>query len=476
MWRLGILSGLVLASFVAGQLNVSSSRSDCVCICIDESPKGDRCKHTDTGEALYLTPLLEAGQVDSARSQAEVDARLMCNVKSYAGYFTVDKLFNSNLFFWYFPAKHNSVSAPVVLYLEGGPGVTSFFSLFFQNGPFSMGSEKGCLELRSESWTNKHNVIYIDSPVGTGYSFTDWSGALSTEAVEVGDKLRDAMVQFFELFPALRSNDFFVAGESYAGKFVPPTAYAITSYNKIAKEEKRINLKGIAIANGYTDPLNQLVYGDYLYEMGLIDANGREQFLVLEKEGRDLILEKQHSAAHGVFEKLIADKDSLFKNLTGYSSTLNILEINDPVELEAAFDWVKHPNVRRALHVGNNEFTPNSAKVYDRLRDDATQSQAHYVSALLEHYSVLIYTGHLNIICPYPAVQNYLQQLTWSGAEEFKTSKREFWRVAGGELAGYMRKAGNLREVLVLNAGHLSSRDQPRWTLELLEKFTHGSL
>ncbi|XP_043288593.1 venom serine carboxypeptidase-like [Venturia canescens] len=428
------------------------------------------------GEPLYLTPLLEAGQAETAREEAKVDHPGMLGVESYAGYFTVNPLSNSNLFFWYFPAKDDAANAPVVLFLEGGPGVTSLFSLFFQNGPLSIGSETGSLKLRAESWTNKHNVIYIDNPVGTGYSFTEWEGALPTTEIQIGEELRSAMVQFFQLFPGLRSNDFFATGESYAGKYVPAVSYAIHLYNGVVEEEKRINLKGMAIANGYTDPVNQLRWAEYLYEVGLLDANGREQCLELEKQARDLILNHQHSAAYEVIAKLVKGENSLLTNLTGYKSYHNILDAEDELELDLAVAWVTRVDVRRALHVGDNEFTPNSERVYNRLKDDATQSQANLVAALLEHYRVLVYTGHLDIVCPYSSIQNYLQKLAWSGAEEFKTAERQLWRAADGELAGYVKKAGNLREVLVRKAGHLASLDQPQWTLELLEKFTRGSL
>ena len=40
-------------------------------------------------------------------------------IKNYAGYFTVNKKYNSNLFFWFFPAKVNAADAPVVLWLQG---------------------------------------------------------------------------------------------------------------------------------------------------------------------------------------------------------------------------------------------------------------------------------------------------------------------------------------------------------------------
>jgi hypothetical protein len=51
--------------------------------------------------------------------------------------------------------------------LQGGPGASSLFGLFTENGPFSVNS-KYYLKLRKYSWTKTHSVIYIDNPVGTG--------------------------------------------------------------------------------------------------------------------------------------------------------------------------------------------------------------------------------------------------------------------------------------------------------------------
>lgn len=63
--------------------------------------------------------------------------------------------------------KYNAETAPVILWLNGGPGTSSMFGLFVENGPFML-SEKGYLEYRAQTWTMTHSIIYIDSPVGTG--------------------------------------------------------------------------------------------------------------------------------------------------------------------------------------------------------------------------------------------------------------------------------------------------------------------
>ena len=58
-------------------------------------------------------------------------------------------------------------TAPVVVWLQGGPGGSSLFGLFAEHGPFTV-DEKLHIVPRNISWTDTMNMIYIDNPVGTG--------------------------------------------------------------------------------------------------------------------------------------------------------------------------------------------------------------------------------------------------------------------------------------------------------------------
>lgn len=235
----------------------------------------------DPGQPLILTPLIEQNKIKEALIASEVSFNGFKHIKSYSGYFTVNKPYNSNMFFWYFPSLGNLASDPIILWLQGGPGATSLFGLFGENGPFTVKSKKG-LKLRKYAWTNSHSVIYIDNPVGTGYSFTN--GGYAQNETQVGADLYNALTQFFTLFPDLQKNDFFIAGESYAGKYVPAIAYTIHKNNPGAK--LKVNLQGISIGNGLSDPEHQLKYSDYLYQIGLIDANTRQIVYNYEQEGK----------------------------------------------------------------------------------------------------------------------------------------------------------------------------------------------
>ena len=89
----------------------------------------------DPGEPLFLTPYLETNQIDLARNLSQVHLQSEYSYLSYSGYLTVNKTCNSNLFFWFFPAKNGQVDSPLLVWLQGGPGASSLFGLFSENGP-----------------------------------------------------------------------------------------------------------------------------------------------------------------------------------------------------------------------------------------------------------------------------------------------------------------------------------------------------
>ncbi|XP_055609656.1 venom serine carboxypeptidase [Uranotaenia lowii] len=432
----------------------------------------------DVGQPLFLTPFIKNNSIDAGRQAARVvdDSIFPKEVEHYSGYLTVNETVNSNLFFWYFRA-HNDVNyeSPVVLWLQGGPGASSLFGLFTEHGPFWVDSDIK-LQPRNYSWHLNHHVIYIDNPVGTGFSFTDHAEGYCTNEEQVGNQLYEALLQFFQLFPDLQKRPFFVTGESYGGKYVPAVSHAIHRHNENAK--LKINLKGLAIGNGLCDPFHQLAYGDYLYQLGLIDSNALNQFHDYEKKGKECISKKDFECAFEAFDALINGDQfpagSLFKNVSGFDTYFNYLSTKpDPTD-EYMGQFLQLPATRRAIHVGNNTFhdLDSENQVENHLKLDVMNSVIPYLEELLNHFRVVIYNGQLDIIVAYPLTMNYVRKLNFPARKEYEKAPRYIWKV-DGEIAGYAKEAGNLAEVLVRNAGHMVPKDQPKWALDLIMRLTH---
>ncbi|CAH1392264.1 unnamed protein product [Nezara viridula] len=414
----------------------------------------------DVGEPLFLTPYIEGGKILEGQEAAKVKLP-GTNVTSYSGYLTVNKTFNSNLFFWYFPSEADPKNAPVVLWLQGGPGGSSLFGLFCENGPFFVKKLK--LITRKYYWSQLFNVIYIDNPVGTGFSFTENDAGYATDEVKVGQDLYSALSQFFQLFPYLQKNEFFVSGESYAGKYIPAIGYTIHNNNKINKQ--KINLKGLAIGDGFTDPENMMVYADYLYQLGIVDSNVKETMIKLQDEIVKDIRNKE-------YRKAMINLGGIMALIDPHINIYNYIQ-NNNFTSGCDYDlYVQSDVVRKAIHVGSLTYNDGS-KVEEHLLNDSLQSVKPWVEILIEDYRILFYNGQLDIIVAYPLTVNFLQKMKWSGAEKYKNAPRKQWLVQD-QLAGYSKTVGGFSEVLVRDAGHMVPQDQPKWALDLITRFVYN--
>lgn len=91
---------LVFAFFAFAICNIASGFTN-----VYPKLKSRPVLNEDVGDPLFLTPLIENGKIDMARTKAIVQHKDVTDVSSYAGYLTVNKKYNSNLFFWFFPAQ-----------------------------------------------------------------------------------------------------------------------------------------------------------------------------------------------------------------------------------------------------------------------------------------------------------------------------------------------------------------------------------
>ncbi|GIX94952.1 probable serine carboxypeptidase CPVL [Caerostris extrusa] len=98
-------------------------------------------KPADFGEPLFLTPYIRSGNIKKAKDLSRVGKLPNApQITSYSGFFTVNQKYNNNIFFWFFPALDNNHDAPVILWLQGGPGMTGLFGLFVEHGPYVIDS------------------------------------------------------------------------------------------------------------------------------------------------------------------------------------------------------------------------------------------------------------------------------------------------------------------------------------------------
>ncbi|KAL3831848.1 hypothetical protein ACJMK2_023547 [Sinanodonta woodiana] len=428
----------------------------------------------DPGQPLFLTPYIESGQIEKARQLSRVGPLGEVNLESYSGFFTVNKTYNSNMFFWFFPAQENPENAPVVLWLQGGPGGSSLFGLFVEHGPL-MVTKDGKVMLRDITWNKKYSMIYIDNPVGTGYSFTEVDAGYATNEADVGRDLYSCLYQFFTVFSEYQKNDFYATGESYAGKYVPAISYYIHMKNPTAA--MKINLKGMAIGDGLTDPETMMSeYATFLYSIGLLDENQRAYFQSMTDMAVAYIRDKQFLKAFQIFDSLfngyLIKYPSYMYNVTGTKNYYNFLLTEKPADFNYYGSFVTSPEVRRSIHVGNLTYN-DVQEVKKHLLNDVMDTVKPWVSVLMENYKVMFYSGQLDIIIAVPLTEAFILSIPWSGQDMYRTVDKQIWKINPNdtEVAGYVRQVKNFYQVIVRGAGHILPYDQPERGWDMIQRF-----
>lgn len=166
----------------------------------------------------------------------------------YSGYLDT-KDANRKLHYLFLPSQGDPSNDPVVLWLNGGPGCSSLLGFIQEHGPVVVPDFTRDLIRNKFSWNNLANMIYLESPAGVGFSYNDNGDAdKHYDDAKSGEDNRRALVHFFTKFPEYANNPFYIAGESYAGVYVPTLASLI-----LRNPQNPFNLKGIIVGNGLTD-------------------------------------------------------------------------------------------------------------------------------------------------------------------------------------------------------------------------------
>ncbi|KAG2573476.1 hypothetical protein PVAP13_7KG255400 [Panicum virgatum] len=194
--------------------------------------------------------------------------------RHYAGYVDVGSGGGGKaLFYWFFEAEREPEKKPLLLWLNGGPGCSSVaYGAAQELGPFLVRSYGANLTRNAYAWNKAVNLLFLEAPVGVGFSYANRTADLR----RLGDRVtaQDSygfLLSWLDRFPEFKSRDFYIAGESYAGHYVPQLAELIYDGNKGANRDRVINIKGFMIGNAVlNDATDQLGMVEYAWSHAII--------------------------------------------------------------------------------------------------------------------------------------------------------------------------------------------------------------
>ncbi|KAK9064590.1 hypothetical protein SSX86_015972 [Deinandra increscens subsp. villosa] len=383
-----------------------------------------------------------------------------------SGYLTVNSTTNSAIFYAFYEAQNpNNTSlsdTPLVIWLQGGPGCSSMTGNFYELGPWRVTSslkhnvEHLTLEPNPGSWNRIFGLLFLDNPIGTGFSLASSPEEIPTDQQTVAKHLFIAIRKFIALDPLFKSRPIYITGESYAGKYVPSIGYYILKRNPLLPVSKRVNLFGLAIGNGLTDPAIQVgTHALHNYNLGLINEKQKTQMEKLQTEAIGLTKSGNWSDATDARNKVLR----FLSNVTGLA-TLYDFRRQSPYRSDWVEELLKDPEVKKSLGVNESMvFEGCSDVVGAALHSDVMKSVRYMVEYLVKNTKVLLYQGQCDLRDGVVSVESWVRKMRWDGLPKFLEAERSVWKV-NDALAGYVQKSDNLSHVVVLGAGHFVPTDQ----------------
>ncbi|KAL5222922.1 hypothetical protein ABZP36_027635 [Zizania latifolia] len=420
----------------------------------------------------------------------------------------------AHMFWWLYRSPqrvdNGSTPWPTVLWLQGGPGASGVgYGNFMEIGPLDTN-----LKPRASTWLAKADLLFVDNPVGTGFSFVE-GGNRTLLAHTDGEAARDLTTLLCKLYQSnararLRGSPLYIVAESYGGKFAVTTALA--ALKAIHAGLLAANLAGVALGNSWISPQDSVLsWGPLLYQVSRVDENGlaccdrlaqqisaqleTTQFEEAEKSWQDLesaVLEEANSIDFYNFLKDDSSEDaavaaavmqqqrqrslaSLGKSRRRYSSYLS-----SKVTREGGLSGLMNTVIKDKLRIipKNLSWGEQSDDVFEALAGDFMKPRIHEVDELLKlGVNVTIYSGQLDLICATKGTLDWVQKLKWDGLKNFTSSRRVPLYCNGCEAAGtqaFLKSYKNLKFYWILGAGHMVPIDNPCPALKMLSDITQS--
>lgn len=419
------------------------------------------------------------------------------NYKQWSGYLQARQ--GKFLHYWFVTSQNNPSTDPVVLWLNGGPGCSSLDGFLSENGPFHVNKNGDRLYENPFSWNKIANILYLESPAGVGYSYSDDKN-YKTDDDQVAEDNYKSLQSFFVKFPNFTKNEFFIIGESYGGIYVPTLSLLV------ATGTAKINFTGFGVGNGLSSfALNDqsLIYFGYYHGLfgedlwhdlttnccgkgtcnfynstsekcatmvkvafNIVYNSGLNVYaLYLDCEGSNRGYERAMSHLFKNFRK----KSDKFVGWLNRSKSLG--EVPPCIDSVGQMKWLNRGDVRKALHI------PDILPPWDLCSDFVGGNYTNLYPTVKELYlkllslglRVLLYNGDTDMACNFLGDQWFVEDLGMKASTKYQT-----W-LHNDQVAGFYQTFGNITYLTVKGAGHMVPQWAPDPAFHMFKSFITNS-
>ncbi|KAL3538783.1 hypothetical protein ACH5RR_002149 [Cinchona calisaya] len=425
--------------------------------------------------------------------------------KLETGYVSVGEIDDVQLFYYFIESEGDPSRDPLMLWLTGGPGCSAFSGLVYEIGPLNFDFETfdGSLPsflLNPYSWTKLANIIFLDAPVGTGFSYaTTYKGYHSSD-VKTVEEIYTFLQKWLLKHPKFIKNRLYISGDSYAGLLVPMIVYKISEGIE-AGIKPRMNIQGYVIGNPKTDSRidgNSIVpfthrlalLSDEYYEMAKINCH--EEYVNPDPENAWCLyaLQFYKECIKNIFTANVLEPACKFRSSKPEDLESGNTHLEDDSDIRIlprsngkeswcrndnyvlSYVWANDLAVQEALHIRKGTIEEwircNKSLSYD----ETVESVVQYHQLLSEKgYEALVYSGDHDMVFPYIGTLKWIRLLNLTIDDDWRP-----W-IVDAQVAGYTERyiynktQSHLTFATVKGAGHTAPEYKPKQCFAMLERF-----
>jgi vitellogenic carboxypeptidase-like protein len=362
---------------------------------------------------------------------------------NYAGYSIIDQ--NKKMFYWFFGSEDYD-QRPTLLWSNGGPGASSLWGFFLENGPYIISKDSLELKKRNNSWGDTFNYLIFEHPLSVTLSFAEDKYLPSNVEEGVLD-LYNALIVFLKKHPEIARQPLILAGQSYAATYLPILADLILEGNKNKIHD--IKISKIILISPWIDPCFQMGFNTtYAFTHGLISEKQKKE-LDEEYKGKKIELIGEE------IEKL---------------SQLKRANISNQIEpsFKPILDYINNPIVRQKLKIDSDcpkVKSDFSEKIEKNYAPTVNTSYLYLIQKFLDETNVtFLFVSGLDDArdTNFLGVEACLNKLKGPKANSYFESEQKPWIDEKSlKVVGFQKESLFIKYLKVLNAGHNAASEQP---------------
>ncbi|KAG6417329.1 hypothetical protein SASPL_119483 [Salvia splendens] len=408
----------------------------------------------------------------------------------------------AHMFWWYYRSPHRTEDPnkpwPIILWLQGGPGASGVgIGNFEEIGPLD-----SYLKPRNSTWLKKADLLFVDNPVGTGYSFVEDLDLLVKTDYEAADDLTTLLIEIFNRNQTLQKSPLYIVAESYGGKYA--VTLGLTALKAIEAGKLKLKLGGIALGDTWISPEDFVFsWGPLLKDVSRLDNNGLKKsnslaeqikqeletgkFVEATESWSDLESVISFSSNSVDFYNFLLDSGmdpvslsasvlSQQISIRRYSRYLNSLRQDTP-DGDGDIDKLMNGVIKKKLKIPKSVvWGGQSDSVFSALEGDFMKPRIDEVDQLLaKGVNLTIYSGQLDVICSTKGTEAWVEKLKWGGIKTFLSMERTPLYCGKERITkGFTRSYQNLHFYWILGAGHFVPVDQPCVALSMISSVTQS--